>query len=146
VNAEAVPRELLAAMKPRLIDAARSVAKDAFPGSHVGETQFRNLAQLCQEADVPEEIQAFVDYQGARSGGWPSILVQAVQRELATISAEAEKAAAGSPRAVLDLFAFFFGYLAWAVKGLGRSGSSSGSRAPGHAGTAAGGGQGRGRR
>lgn len=120
-------RMRLVRLKPLLLEAARRVAEKR-PDSSVGDSQFRNLVQLCQEADVPEEIHAFIDYQAGRQSGWPRPFADLVQEQLKRIT---QSAAGAGVEELLALFAHFFGYVVWALKAEGtpaqRSGSERGS-------------------
>lgn len=114
MSTQVAERARLATLKREMIAAAREVAATVVgEKSRVGDNQFRTLVQLCQEADVPEEIEAFVDYQGARERGWPAPVVHAVQRWLREWR---QKAPDADPKELLVIFAYFFGYVAWAVK------------------------------
>lgn len=123
----ALPREDLARIKPTMLrlaaDAASAIRREqSGEGKGPGDNQFRTLVQLCREADIPEEIDAYLGYQGGRGGrreqeGWRPQDTKRILEALKQLCDEATKLGLpDTPSVTLTLYAFFFGYVYWQVK------------------------------
>ena len=133
-----IPRELLAAIKPRMLALAAEVAgkiraADGGGPGGPGDNQFRALVHLCREADIPEELAMYLRYQAGRkapgSERWRPADTQAMLGALQQLEEEAkERHLPSTPASLLTLYAFFFGYVYWNVKAVGAGGASRGRR------------------
>lgn len=123
----AIPREDLARIKPTMLwlaaDAASAMRREPSSGGKgPGDNQFRTLVQLCREADIPEEIDAYLGYQGGRRNrpeqeGWRPQDTKRMLEALKQLRDEATKLGLPkTPSVTLTLYAFFFGYVYWQVK------------------------------